>query len=253
MPSAAEPMPNRIIRDSARSSPTLDQLSDGAERTFWRLTTAADDYGRFLADPRWVLAQCHPLQVGRMRPTVIEARLNEMGDAGLVAFYANGDERVYGVFLKSDKYFDRRARSSRYPDPPGRADMCAHVPADASRCSPLPRYRGTEVPRLRGTEEPRSEVPRNRTAEPPVDATPTQFRIPASVSEALQRAPLLGQVAKLRDPSWWRAELRANPGVDLAKEVLKAEAWLTSNPSRAPRKQAARFLHTWLARAEREE
>ena len=39
-------MPDRIIRDKARSSPTLQHLSDAGERAWWRLTTAADDYGR---------------------------------------------------------------------------------------------------------------------------------------------------------------------------------------------------------------
>lgn len=77
------------------------------------------------------------------------------------------------------------------------------------------------------------------------------FHIPASVSEALRRAPVLGQVARFGDPSWWQAQLRANPGVDLGAEVLKAEAWMQSNPSRAPRKAFERFLHTWLARADR--
>jgi hypothetical protein len=77
------------------------------------------------------------------------------------------------------------------------------------------------------------------------------FHIPASVLAALDRAPILGHIAKLRDPRWWQAQLRANHGVDLAGEVLKAEAWLTSNPARAPKKSHERFLHSWLGRAER--
>ena len=47
-------------------------------------------------------------------------------------------------------------------------------------------------------------------------------------------------------------ELRANPGVNLAAEVLKAEAWLTTNPKRAPKSDVPRFLHSWLSRADRE-
>lgn len=45
-------MPNRIIRDKCRTSISLDKLSFGAECMFWRLTTVADDYGRFEADAR---------------------------------------------------------------------------------------------------------------------------------------------------------------------------------------------------------
>ena len=65
-------MPNRIIRESCTTSPTLDALSDGAERMFWRLTTIADDYGRFDADPRVLLAKCFPLRVGRISIKTIE-------------------------------------------------------------------------------------------------------------------------------------------------------------------------------------
>lgn len=79
------------------------------------------------------------------------------------------------------------------------------------------------------------------------------FRIPDSVVQALNRAPRLGSAPRLRDPAFWQAELRANPGVNLAAEVLKAEAWLTANQHRAPRKDLARFLHNWLVRAERDE
>jgi hypothetical protein len=77
------------------------------------------------------------------------------------------------------------------------------------------------------------------------------YRIPASVVHALDRAPVLGKVARLRQPSYWQAEVRANPGVDPAGEVLKAEAWMSSNPRRAPNRDLPRFLHNWLARAER--
>ena len=83
---------------------------------------------------------------------------------------------------------------------------------------------------------------------PPGNVT---FRINDRILSALDRAPMLGRVPRLRDPLWWQAELRANPGVALADEVLKAEAWLRTNPNRAPRKDSARFFHNWLARADR--
>lgn len=90
--------------------------------------------------------------------------------------------------------------------------------------------------------------PATSSASPPV-----VFRIPVSVASALDRAPKLGAVRKLREPAWWQAEVRANPGVDFGAEVLKAEAWMVSNPAKAPRSDIPRFLHTWLGRAERVE
>jgi hypothetical protein len=80
----------------------------------------------------------------------------------------------------------------------------------------------------------------------------TLFRIPDAIVAALERCPTLGRQARLKSPEWWQAEIRANAGVDFAQELLKAEAWLRSNPRRAPRKDFARFVHAWLARAERD-
>jgi len=78
------------------------------------------------------------------------------------------------------------------------------------------------------------------------------FHVPTSVAAALTRAPRLGTDPRINTPAYWQAEVRANPGVDYAAEVLKAEAWMAANPKRAARRDLPRFLHTWLSRADRE-
>lgn len=79
-----------------------------------------------------------------------------------------------------------------------------------------------------------------------------RFNIPESVTRALERATRLGAVTALRDPAWWKAAIRANPGVDMAKQVLKAEAYLQAHPEKRYKKLGA-FLHGWIGRAEPEE
>ena len=92
----------------------------------------------------------------------------------------------------------------------------------------------------RQIEEKIKEIARRRANSEPL---PT-------ISNALDRAAKLGAVATLRTMPFWRANIRATNGhVQYADEILKAEAWLTANPTRAPRKDLARFLHNWLARA----
>ena len=78
-----------------------------------------------------------------------------------------------------------------------------------------------------------------------------QFQIPDSIRAALAKCPTLAQTPKLLDPAWWQAEVRANNerGVNYAAEVLKAQAWIASNPTKAPRKNLPRFLHNWFARS----
>ncbi len=88
------------------------------------------------------------------------------------------------------------------------------------------------------------------TAGPAPAPSLIQFRVPTSISEALDRAPRLGADRRIRTPAYWQALVRAHGGVDYGHEVLKAEAWIVANPARAPRKNLARFLATWIGRAE---
>ncbi len=111
------PMPSRIIRESCRTSPNLDQLSDGAERLFWRLTTVADDHGRFDADPRVVLAACFPLKVGNISVETITIFLKELESTQLVRMY-EVESRRYGHFVTWQKHQRQRDTKPKHPDPP---------------------------------------------------------------------------------------------------------------------------------------
>jgi len=86
--------------------------------------------------------------------------------------------------------------------------------------------------------------------EPETNGAAPTFRVPEDVWAALDRAPRLGAVPKLRSPEFWQAEVRANVGVDFAREVLKAEAWMAAG---RPKRDLAMFLHKWLKGAERED
>jgi hypothetical protein len=142
-------MPNRIIRDKCRYSPSLDQLSHGAERMFWRLVTVADDFGRFEADPRILLAACFPLKVQTLKIGQIDSWRSELISADLIFLY-EGTGHLYGQFRNADAYFDKRAKTSKYPEPTD-ASICAHMPADSlgARLSghvSEARNRGTRLP-----------------------------------------------------------------------------------------------------------
>ena len=106
-------LPNRIAKDSSRKDPQLDILSDGAERLYWRLILAADDFGRFEADPRIVKADCFPLKIDSLRTATVEKWLDEIEKAGLVKFYSVLN-RGYGQFITFDP---PRAAKSKFPAP----------------------------------------------------------------------------------------------------------------------------------------
>lgn len=121
-------MPNRYIRESARTSATLYQLSHGAERMFWRLTTVADDYGRFESDARVLLANCFPLWAGEIKVSQVATWYGEMEACGLVTTYVvNG--KHYGFFPTWEKHQRIRAKHSKYPAPSS-DNICGHVLAN---------------------------------------------------------------------------------------------------------------------------
>jgi hypothetical protein len=109
-------MPNRIIRDSAKLSPTLAGLSGDEERLFWRLITVADDYGRFLAQPQAVKSLCFPMMADRIRTEKVEAWFKALVVCQLVTTYVvNGQH--YGFFTNWEKHQRVRAKESKFPAP----------------------------------------------------------------------------------------------------------------------------------------
>lgn len=122
-------MPNRNIKESALISEDLSNLSNGAERLFWRLILVADDFGRFDASPPVVKARCFPTMVDSLRTNEVERWMTEL-EPSLVRFYlVNG--RRYGFFLNWEKHQQRRAKYSKFPDPPALDSTCEQLPADA--------------------------------------------------------------------------------------------------------------------------
>lgn len=129
-------MPNRLIRESIIASETLDRLSDGAERLFWRIVVKADDFGRFHAKPSVILGTCMPLRIGRVKLPTVEGWLVELIRVGLMDLYRVGDH-VYGQLVTFEKHQGKpRANESKYPDPAQNivkitsASICEQVPAN---------------------------------------------------------------------------------------------------------------------------
>ena len=85
---------------------------------------------------------------------------------------------------------------------------------------------------------------------PPVPPNSRVFEVPKSIQEALSKSDFLGGCSALHRPEYWKAEIRANPRLNYAGEVLKAEAWIQAHWERRPRKRPGQFLHRWLSKAE---
>jgi len=141
-------MPNRIIKESIRTSYEINALSEQAEVTFYRLLTFADDYGRFPSDPRVLQASLFPLRPD-IRSKDFTRWVAELVSADLIQLYISEDGKPFGFFVKWDKHQNKRAKSSKYPDPVGQTypsienqmtaieDKKKHVIADDIICKQM--------------------------------------------------------------------------------------------------------------------
>ena len=109
-------MPNRWLRDSILASRTLAELSDFAERLFFRLLVVCDDYGRFNSDPAIVRSVCFPLLTQTIKCARIEKALDELIRSGIARFYLT-EGKVIGELIKFTRMNRPRAKKSKFLEP----------------------------------------------------------------------------------------------------------------------------------------
>jgi hypothetical protein len=108
-------MPNRIIRESILTSPTVDAMSADEERFFLRLMLLVDDFGRFDARPSVIRGRAFPLKRDVSDESIL-AWLRRLVELEVVSVYeAKGKRFVW--FLNWDTYQNRRAKESKWPAP----------------------------------------------------------------------------------------------------------------------------------------
>lgn len=137
-------MPNRILKESICASESLEQLNDPAcEVLFFRLIVNCDDFGRFDGRAAVVRSSCFKLSSNSISLADVEDRLQSLVAADLIQLYVV-DGRRYLYFPTWDKHQSRRAKKSKWPNPPAQqckheptpplASICEQVQADASKC-----------------------------------------------------------------------------------------------------------------------
>lgn len=135
-------MPNRYIKESCVGSNTLTALSDAAERFFWRLTTVADDYGRFDANPAMLLGRCVPTLEWTKRKVVQcfseLCRIVDGDECPLVELY-QVKGRLYGRFTNWSNHQRDRTKDKEPPKPkfPSPDEGTVYPPQRAAACGDL--------------------------------------------------------------------------------------------------------------------
>jgi hypothetical protein len=133
-------LPNRILKESIRSSETINALTWEEEACFYRLMTACDDYGCFDGRASVVRSALYPLRVDWVTEAKVESWLQRMVQVGLLQLYeVNG--RRYLRLVSWDSHQRVRAKKSRFPQP---ADIGGHLTTDDSETLTSDNYSHSE-------------------------------------------------------------------------------------------------------------
>ena len=163
-------MPNRILKESIRTSKSINAMSDFQFRLWAYLITYVDDFGRGSAEPDILKGFVFPRRKCVTEAT-IKAALTDLANMGLIHLYeVDGDS--YLCLRNWEKHQKPRAATSKYPAPPENDNGCKQMQADASGCSqvqadvPDTRY---SILDTRYSDNDTRESTRKRFAPPTVD------------------------------------------------------------------------------------
>ena len=158
----------RMLKESIRTSKTVNSLSDFQFRVWAYLITYVDDFGRGSADPELLKGLVFPRRKGVTEAQIANA-LTALANAGMIALYES-DGESYLYFPKWEEHQRIRNRTSKFPTPTD----CGELQQVAASCGELPLE--VEVEReveVEGEREVEESI--YRTAERP---TKTKFTPP---------------------------------------------------------------------------
>lgn len=133
-------MPNRIIKDSIRTSKSVNAMSDFQFRMWAYLITYVDDYGRGSADPELLKGFVFPRRKGVTEST-IQKTLEELATTGSVILY-EVDGEPYLCFPNWSEHQTVRNKVSKFPAPEDgiiKSEInCNQLKSNESKCSRNP-------------------------------------------------------------------------------------------------------------------
>lgn len=234
-------MPSRIIRETIRTSPTLNQITAEAHRLWSHLLTVADDEGRFLSDAGIVLANCFPLKIGIMRRGAVEKSLLELDRAGLITlYYSETKDRRYGQFVTWKVYNPRCRYTSKWPPPPVIPTNGKHVEsAPTAKCGAL-NFAESALTR-------ESSLNLNLSLNPNLTLNLKEKKIAQSKKSAVSSN---GHHRHLTDEQWLE-ELKKKPcysHIDFNHEDGKMDVWFSEHHGR---KKTRKFMINWFNKIDR--
>lgn len=215
-------MPNRIIKDSIRTSKSVNSLSDFQFRTWAYLITYVDDYGRGSADPEILKGFVFP-----RRKSVTEQQISkvlaDLATVGMITLY-EVDGESFLCFPNWDKHQRIQTKKSKFPAPQESTVNHRETPPE-SGSNPNP--------------ESEFEIEANAScAEPETDSAPPMILLP--LNDGTEYPVYQDQCRE------WE---KLYPAVDVIQQLRNMRGWLNSNPLRRKTKRGIScFITSWLSK-----
>lgn len=225
-------MPNRIIKESIRTSKNVNLLTDFQFRIWAYLITYVDDYGRGSADPELLKGIVFTRRRGVTEGQITKA-LTDLANIGMIVLYEVDGEPFF-YFPNWGAHQTIRNKKSRFPEPI--ESNCKQLKSIASNCS-------QSVARIQSNtntiQNPNTNTNPNST-EPSEDASVPVFALPLNDGSEYG-------VTKDQYDSW----VKLYPAVDVMQELRNMKGWLDANPTkRKTRSGILRFCNSWLSRTQ---
>jgi hypothetical protein len=253
-----------MIREKARRSRSLKNLSDAAERAWWRLTVTCDDHGRFDAEPDVLLSQLFERRprgwtTEKMAKT-IEEWTQSFADASqpLIHLYrVPGDDGLYGHVVSFVDHQRERDSKPKYPDPP-----CGGKPETSAKCRDSLQI-GGDLPQTAASSGSVSGAVIGAVAGAGSDAREPRAGAAAGKGKGngvdpdirtwLLATKHLGTLAEDRHADLWATLEKAYDQYEwlfFETEIAKADAWIVSHPAKRPTPRGLpAFIRYWLDKA----
>ena len=218
-------MPNRIIKDTLRTSKNVNLLTDFQFRVWVYLITYVDDYGRGSADPELLKGLVFTRRRGVTEQQISKA-LADLANAGMITLYeVDGESYLY--FPNWDKHQRMQTKKSKFP-----------APDNATRCSTVnhgespPESNPNPNPNPNPESESEDSTERQAASAPPVCLLP--------LNTGKEYAITAAQVEE-----WGKLY----PAVDIMQALNAMRGWCLANPTkRKTARGILSFVNRWLAK-----
>lgn len=219
-------MPNRLIKETIRTSKKINSLSDFEFRTWAYLVTYVDDYGRGSADPEILKGFVFPRRK-EVREQDIQKALAALERTGSILLYEVAGE-PYFCFPNWSEHQRIQTKKSKYP-----------APSDSDILRWVTVGHGESPPESNPNPNPNPESnPKDYCAEPQAADAPPVISLPLNDGTFFDVSE--------NDRAKWS---QLYPNVDVLQQLRNMAGWCDANPSkRKTRNGIKRFITSWLAR-----